>query len=244
MKIASSSISFDKRLLQGDLTQLEWLQLCASSLALDGVVFDARHFPRTDDEYLAQLKKTATDLGLTVAAVAADALLEPEGSLWIEIAVRLGAPIVIARAPRAADTPEAWNELVATLRQSASAAKRANVVIALRDDPETICANAADLKRVAKDVDSSWLRFGLDLAKLPPGQSAATLPSRTVIACLSVDSAESAESADDERIPRLLRDLRSFRAFLGIEAIDAALTEQGLADLIDRIRGQSLTVMG
>src|ERR1700731_3069933 len=158
MKIASAGISFDRSLLQGDLTQLEWLQLCASSLALDGIVFEARHFPRTDDVYLAQLKKTAADVGLTGAAVAGDAFLEPEGELWIEIAVRLGAPIVIARTPRAASTPEAWNALVATLRQSASAAKRANIVIALRDDPETICANPADLKRVAKDVDSSWVR--------------------------------------------------------------------------------------
>lgn len=238
MKIASSSLSFDKSLLQGDLTQLEWLQLCASPLALDGVVFEARHFPRTDDEYLAQLKKTAADLGLTVGAVAADALLESAGELWIEIAVRLGAPIIIARTPRAAGTPEAWNALVATLRQTASAAKRANIVIALRDDPETICANPADLKRVAKDVDSSWVRFGLDLAKLPPGQSAATLLSRTVI------SFTNAESAADESISRLLRDLRSFRAFLVIDAIDGYMTEQGLADLIERIRAQGLTVVG
>jgi sugar phosphate isomerase/epimerase len=238
MKIASSSLSFDKCLLQGDLTQLEWLQLCASTLALDGVVFEARHFPRTDDEYLAQLKKTATDIGLTVAAVAADALLEPDGLPWIEIAVRLGAPIVVARAPRAAGAPEAWNELVANLRKSASAAKRANIVIALRDDPGTICANPADLKRAAKDVDSSWVRFGLDIAKLSSEQSAATLLSRTVIGFLGADS------ADDEGSARLLRDLKSFRAFVVIEAIDGHMTEQGLASFIERVRGQGLTVMG
>jgi Xylose isomerase-like TIM barrel len=241
MKLASSSISFDKSLCQGELTQLEWLHLCASPLALDGVVFDARHFPRTDDEYLAQLKKTAVDIGLTVAAVAADGLLEPEGSLWIEVAGRLGAPIVIARTPPGKDDRDAWNGAVATLKLSASAAKRANIVIALRDDPGTLCESPADLKRLAKDVDSSWVRYALDLAKLPPGDSGATLRSRTVIARLEADCAE------PEPSPRFLDDLRALRAFLVIDAIgrsDVGATEQSLTSFIQCIRGQSLTVVG
>jgi Xylose isomerase-like TIM barrel len=241
MKLASSSISFDKSISQGELTQLEWLHLCASPLALDGVVFDARHFPRTDDEYLAQLKKTAVDIGLTVAAVAADGLLEPEGSQWIEIAGRLGAPVVITRTPSANDARDAWNQLVAALRLSASAAKRANIVSALREDPGTICRSPADLKRLAKEVDSSWVRYALDLAKLPPGDSGATMRSRTVIARLEFDS------ADHEPSPRLLDDLGAFRAFLVIDAIgrsEVNATEQSLVSCIRRIRGQALTVTG
>jgi sugar phosphate isomerase/epimerase len=230
MKIASSSTSFDKSLSQGDLTQLEWLHLCASPLALDGVVFNARHFPRTDDEYLAQLKKTATDVGLTVAAVAADALLEPEGLRWLEIAALLGAPVVIARTPRAADTSAAWNELAATARASASIAKRANVTIALRNAPETMCASAADLKRLAKEVDSSWLRYALDIAELPSLESAGELLARAVVAC------HDADSADDNRISGLLSDLCAFRAFLVVDAPNDRVTIHELARLIERIK--------
>ncbi|MBD5634860.1 MAG: hypothetical protein IAI49_10310, partial [Candidatus Eremiobacteraeota bacterium] len=71
MKIACSSASFAQEIRRGDLTQLDWLDLCANELELDGVVFDADHFPRTDADYLAQMKKAAADLGLTVAALAA-----------------------------------------------------------------------------------------------------------------------------------------------------------------------------
>ena len=67
MKIACSTASFERALAEKSLTQLEWLDLCANELEVEGVVFDARHFLRTDDEYLAQLKKLCVDVGLTVA---------------------------------------------------------------------------------------------------------------------------------------------------------------------------------
>ena len=41
-------------------------------LRADGVVLDVRHFPRTDDDYLAQIKKMATDIGLVIAAISSD----------------------------------------------------------------------------------------------------------------------------------------------------------------------------
>jgi len=72
MKLACSSTAFDQQLRSGDLTQLEWIDACARELAADGVVFDVRHFPRTDTDYLAQVKKMSADLGLTVAALRHD----------------------------------------------------------------------------------------------------------------------------------------------------------------------------
>ena len=51
MKVASASSAFDRAIERGDLTQLEFIELSARELAVDGVVLDARHFPRTDDDY-------------------------------------------------------------------------------------------------------------------------------------------------------------------------------------------------
>src|SRR5579863_9211938 len=70
MKLACASSSFHRDIERGELTQLEFLDLCARELACDGVVLDVRHFPRTDDDYLAQIKKMATDRGLSIAALA------------------------------------------------------------------------------------------------------------------------------------------------------------------------------
>src|SRR5579862_7300506 len=81
MKLAVSSTSFADDFAGGALTQLEWLDLCAAELEADGVVFELRHFPRTDAEYVAQLKKMAVDLGLTVAALRTRSVEEAAGAL-------------------------------------------------------------------------------------------------------------------------------------------------------------------
>jgi len=55
MRIAVSSSTFRRPLAAGELTQLEWLERCASQLDADGVLADLADFPRTDLEYTAQL---------------------------------------------------------------------------------------------------------------------------------------------------------------------------------------------
>src|SRR5271165_2973645 len=182
MKIACSSASFGAALDAGELTQLEWLDLCANELEVDGVVFDARHFPRTDDEYLAQLLKTATDLGLGIAGLSADSLFDEGAPSWLETAKTLRAPLVLARAPAPADDAAAWTRFSARAKAKAGEGKALNVTLALRNAPATLCANAADLRALAKDVDSAWLRFALDLAALESSEAADALLSKTAIA--------------------------------------------------------------
>src|SRR5450755_88149 len=69
MKLCCSTAAFGRALDEGELTQLEWIDACANDLDVDGVEFDGRYFPRTDDDYLAQLKKLCADRCLTVACV-------------------------------------------------------------------------------------------------------------------------------------------------------------------------------
>jgi hypothetical protein len=161
-------------------------------------------FP-TDADYLAQVKKTSVDLGLTIAALAYDA------SLWsaptheaLDMAVALGAPILIASAPQAADDPETWGAFTDAVKHHARAAKAHNITLALRNAPGTLCADAAALRRLAKDVDSAWLRYAPDLSSLAPDDTAPLLP-KSVIAAAQID--------DPIAIPRLER----FRAFVLLE---------------------------
>lgn len=210
MKLACSSADLARSLATGALTQLEWLDWCAAELAVDGVAFDVRHFPRTDDDYLAQLKKLCADLGLTVAAVADDAAFADEGARALSIAHALGAPVVVARAPHALDDGgEAWNRFVAGAKSAARAAKRTNVTLALRNAPGTVCPGAAECKHLAKDVDSAWLRFAPDLASLGPLEETSALLRRAVIATHEL------ALGDDYRA--LARTLSGLRGFLLIE---------------------------
>lgn len=88
-------------LAAGDLTQLEWVDLCAHELMLDGVEFAGAHFPRVDDDYLAQLKKLCVDRCLTVAAYYHDTPFDSTDAdkniqklaRSIDIASALGAPL-------------------------------------------------------------------------------------------------------------------------------------------------------
>jgi sugar phosphate isomerase/epimerase len=213
MKLACCSADLAASLEAGTLTQLEWLDWCAAELAVDGVVFDMRHFPRSDADYLAQLKKLCADLGLTVAAVADDVLLgddrAPALSAALSTALELGAPLAVVRAPLSSDDPAAWSRCVAAAKFAVRAAKRSNVTLALRNAPGTLCASVADCKRLAKDVDSAWLRFAPDVASLDATEPPAPLLRRAAIAVHALGP------RDD--YPAIVRAIAELRAFLVIE---------------------------
>jgi len=221
MKIACSSATFARPIAAGDLTQLEWLDICANELEVDGVVFDRAQFPRTDREYLAQLKKQASDLGLTVAAVSAAGAFGPECDELIEVAVALGAPLLIGASPAAGDDPAAWGAFADAVKERSRAAKGANVTLAARNAPGTLCASSADLKRLAKDVDSAWLRFALDAAALGASDPADALLPKSVIAVHTIANLASFAAAGDGEAARVIGALARFRGFLVLEARDS-----------------------
>jgi hypothetical protein len=239
MKIASSSASFDRALAARELTQLEWLDLCAAELELDGVVFDAAHFPRIDADYLAQLKKTAVDLGLTVAGLHAPDLLAADGTRWLDVADALGSPLAIFEAPKASDEPAAWTEFSATLKPLAGAAKRANVTLALRNDRATLCASIADCKRIAKDIDSAWLRFALAAGTLGALDRSDDLVPKTVIATHRVAQVTTFALGDDPQARDLIEALHGFRGFVTIDRGDDSGARDAFHAALERFRALS-----
>jgi sugar phosphate isomerase/epimerase len=182
MQFAYSSGAFDQALRRGDLTQLEFIDAVARETLFDGVVLDDRHFPRTDGDYLAQIKKMAADLGLTVAALASDAFFVADGDAMraaLDRALALGAPLLAGRL--AAETALSWSEQLQRLNTASSLAKSANVTLALRNSPGTFAATEHDCKRVAKETDSAWLRYGLELAAFSAATDITPLREKTVL---------------------------------------------------------------
>ena len=219
MKLACTSSAFDLRLKSGDLTQLEWLDLCARELAADGIVCDVRHFPRRDSDYLAQLKKMAVDLGLCIAAVSDEEFFSGGEDAMrdvLAIADALGAPILAA--PLAIDTAVTWSEELERLGTATSLAKTSNVTLAVRNRPKTFAAASQDLKRVSKEADSAWLRYALEYATFDGGSEPAPLLPKTVLLwhTLSATEMQSDEAAQHARM------LEDAQAFLGFLVLDAA----------------------
>lgn len=182
MKLAIASSAFSAVIDRGDLTQLEFIDAAARELRADGVVLDVRHFPRTDDDYLAQVKKMATDLGLCVAALeSGDFFTSSEDAMRAQIAWALaaGAPVLTAR--MAPETAMPWSEQLALIGTATGVAKAANVTLAVRNAPGTFAASAHDCKRVSKEADSAWLRFALDPAAFDAASEWTPLLERAVL---------------------------------------------------------------
>src|ERR1700680_4368436 len=141
MQLCCSTSAYRRTIAAGGLTQLEWVDRCARELRVDGVEFDARFFPRTDDDYFAQLKKLCVDRCLTVASATAiarlggddvDAVLETFLP-WIDRALALGSPLLRFDSGLASGSPGiAWREFVRALKVACAQAKRRNVTLALQ----------------------------------------------------------------------------------------------------------------
>ena len=105
MKLGCSSWSYHRAFRDGRLDQASWLRLCAEELELDGVELLDIHFPSTEREYLREVKKTCTDLQLTMSCVSvsndfgvADAERRraevAKVKAWVDIAAYFGAPVL------------------------------------------------------------------------------------------------------------------------------------------------------
>jgi hypothetical protein len=213
MKLACSSGSLHRDIERGDLTQLEFLDLCARELGCDGVVLDVRHFPRSDDDYFAQVKKMATDLGLTIAALS-DASFFSAGPQTMErrlaIAAALGAPLIAA--PLAREVECSWSDQLERLGAATSLAKACNITLALRNAPQTFAATTHDCKRVAKETDSAWLRFGPEPARFDAASDPGALAPNTVLLW--------SDAAEPERA--VAETIAAFAQFRGHVALDEA----------------------
>jgi sugar phosphate isomerase/epimerase len=182
MQWCCSTSSYQRTIAAGGLTQLEWVDRCARELSVDGVEFDARFFPRTDDDYLAQLKKLCADRCLTVASATAivslggddvDAVLETFLP-WIDRALALGAPLLRFESGLASGSPGiAWREFVRGLKVACAHAKLRNVTLALQaGESGALVASPSDVRRALKECDSAWLRVSMRAADLRGAGSA------------------------------------------------------------------------
>ncbi len=162
-------------LKSGDLTQLEWVDLCANELMVHGVEFAASRFPRFDPDYLAQLKKLCADRCLTVASFDHDVAFDSADAdahadlleRHVDVASALGAPLmrIVSQGPTGSPAV-AWRELVRGLKRACVHAKERNVTLALQPRQGTLVSTPEDAKRVMKECDSAWLRLGLSAVSL------------------------------------------------------------------------------
>jgi hypothetical protein len=230
MKIACAGGALAQEIERGGLTQLEFVDLCARECVCDGIVFDVRQFPRTDDDYLAQLKKMAVDWGLSIAAISDAAFFRapPEAMLeTLRLSVVLGSPLVAA--PLAGETESPWSEQLERLGVATALAKQLNVTLALRNAPGTFAATTHDCKRVTKEADSAWLRFGPEPSSFDAASNAASLAGDSVLLWGRV-------TESDEAIDETIAAFADFRGFLTLDDPIGEASAAGVAAAVARWR--------
>ena len=162
-----ASSSFAALLRRGSLTHLEWLELCSSRLAADGVVLALADFPRTDGEYAAQVKKIAVDLGIVPVALDVPGLLDPnrpdaDRESALSLATGIGAALIrVTGGHPGTLPPETFARTVAATKAFVSAAKAANVTLTVAPAAGSLLPGLAEVQNFSKYVDSAWLRYDL-----------------------------------------------------------------------------------
>jgi sugar phosphate isomerase/epimerase len=191
MRLGCICGSFNRSFDSGAMDQVGFLKHCASSLSVDGVELQDIHFPETRLSYLRQLRRTAGDLGLAIAAVGvhndfgrADPTFRQSEAVkvkqWIEVAEELGAPLVRVFAGYPEGTrAERWPAMIAALREVAAFARAAGIRLGLENHNHgAFTPTAAEFLRALREANAPDLVPLVDTGNFVDGwpSLAAALP--------------------------------------------------------------------
>jgi sugar phosphate isomerase/epimerase len=180
LKLSLNAFSFDKPLRDGSMTLDDLLDFCAAT-GFDGVDLTGYYFPGypepPSDEYIYHIKRKAFRLGIDLGCTGvrndftwADPIKrEGEKKLvkdWIQVARKLGAPGVRIFAGVLSKEEYPWEKRAAwiadDIRECADYGKENGVMIALQNHYDFM-KSAAEVEKILKMVDHSWVGLMLDI---------------------------------------------------------------------------------
>lgn len=220
------------------MTLYNLLDFCAKQNfdAIDATGYFFPGYPKIPtDEYLANFKKRAFDLGLDIsgtgirnnfasadkAARAKDVQLAKD---WVEVAARLGAPVIRvfagAEAP-GADREEIYKWMADDIRAVGEHGKRFGVVVGVQNHSDFLKTAEQTIKLVEM-IDSEWVGVILDTGNYPgdPYNEIAAVVPYTVNFQIkeSPYGKDSPVRLDLNRFVRIVRDA-GYRGYLPIETL-------------------------
>lgn len=238
MKLGCSSWSYHRAIVEKRLDQRGWLELCAGELSMDGIELLDIHFPTLDKDYLREIKKQATDAGLTISCVSVsnDFGLEERDARdrelakvkqWLNITAFFGAPVLrvfggwyhgdVKKGGEGAEV--VWREMVDYLSICSEYAAEQGIVLGIENhNGRGIVGTADEVERCLSEVKWPWLRLNLDTGDYGDIESIRrTLPQAVHVHAKLYDLDE--KGADKQDWPAIASILRegNYRGFLSIE---------------------------
>lgn len=240
LKTSLNAYSFNRYLSSGDMTLDDLLEFCAK-LNFDALDPTGYYFPGypevPKDEYIYHIKRKAFLLGLDISGTGVrQDFTDPDAASreadvehvrrWIEVASKLGAPVIRVFAGRGLPEGYSWDQAaewsVAALKQCAGYGEQHGVIVAIQNHDDFI-KTADQVRYLLKQVDSDWLGLILDVGSFttndPYEEIAAVAPyavSWQLKENLGYD--DRTVRTDLRKIVKILRDV-DYRGYIPIETL-------------------------
>jgi sugar phosphate isomerase/epimerase len=240
LKTSLNAYSFNEPLRSGEMTLEDLLDFCAE-VGFDGVDLTGYYFPGypevPEDEDIYRIKRKAFLLGLDVSGTGVRndfTYPDPEkrradvtlATKWIEVAAKLGAPVIRIFAGKQDTAGYAWEQvadwMVKDIKECVACGQEHGVIVAIQNHNDFI-KTAEEALTILRMVDSRWFGLILDTGSFrtgdPYAQIAATAPHAVnwqVKELMTVSGRE--EATDLRRIVAILRGA-GYRGYVPIETL-------------------------
>jgi len=240
LKTSLNAYSFNVPLRDGAMTLDDLLEFCAET-GFDGVDLTGYYFPGyptiPSDEYIYRIKRKAFLLGLDISGTGVrNDFTYPDAALrradiglvkqWIDVAVKLGAPVIRIFAGKQDTAGHTWGQvaewMVRDIIECVSYGQQQGVIVAIQNHNDFI-KTGEDALTILRMVDSPWFGLILDTGSYRTGdpyeQISATASHAVnwqVKELISVNGHE--EPTDLQRIVKILREA-GYRGYVPIETL-------------------------
>lgn len=233
MKIGCTSWSFRNSLEKGKLDSIQWIKKCALELKLDGIEFLDKFVPRTDENYLKEIKKLCADLYLDIFLVSACPVLGKEDieehkaqinylKQWIDIGFYMGAPIVRYLAgPKEGE--KSWDLMIEATKECVGYAQKKGIILAI-ENHSGMGETCEEILRIFEAINSPWLKLCLDTGNFKDKdiyssiEKTLHLTGVVHVKTYSPDTEGKEQRLDYERIFKIFKKA-DYRGYLSIEYI-------------------------
>jgi sugar phosphate isomerase/epimerase len=257
IKLGLNSYSFNRPLVDGAMTLADVVHYCAEHGidALDATGYYFPGYPKVpSDDYIYNLKRTAFLNGVTIsgtgvrndfavpdaAARARDVQLVKD---WIEVARKLGAPVIRIFSGRNVPEGHSFDQALAWMvphfKECAAHGKNCGVLVGLQNHNDFLKTGDETI-RVINAVDSEWFGSILDVGSLRQGDPYEEIEKLLPYA-ISWQLKESVgygtkETPTDLRRVKAIIDKIGYRGFLPIETLGAGDPRVKVAAFLAQVR--------
>jgi sugar phosphate isomerase/epimerase len=257
LRLALNAYSFDKPLRAGEMTLEDVVHFCAQHRvdALDATGYYFPGYPKVPtDEYIYGLKRTAFLNGVQLSgtgvrnefAVADAAARKTDVKMvkdWIEVAEKLGAPVIRVFSGRAQPEGHTFDQvlewMIPAFQECAEHGKKHGVILGLQQHNDFL-KTAAETTRVIEAVNSPWFGDILDVGSLREGDPYAEIE-KMVPYAVSWQVKESVwygkkETPIDLKRLRAIIEKVGYRGVLPFEALGAGDPRPKITAFLEQIR--------